>query len=52
MNILTESNREALNKFATEDPLEVYKQYGIIQNPKVKVGYDRDWACALLNTLA
>lgn len=42
LNILSESNREALNTIPAEDPLEVYKQYGVVQNPKVRVRYIRN----------
>lgn len=38
LQILTNCNREIAAKYASEDPLEAWKQYGTIQNPNVKVG--------------
>jgi DNA polymerase delta subunit 3 len=36
-DLLKNSNAEVAKTLPTEDPLEVYKHYGIIQNPNVKV---------------
>ena len=36
MHVLTECNRKVGAEYASEDPLEAWKQYGTIQNPNVK----------------
>ena len=36
VQVLTECNRKVGTEYASEDPLEVWKQYGTIQNPHVK----------------
>lgn len=39
LEVLTECNRKVAADFASEDPLEVWRQYGTIQNTNVKVGF-------------
>ena len=36
LNSLTERNRKIATEYASEDPLQAWKQYGTIQNPNVK----------------
>jgi DNA polymerase delta subunit 3 len=36
LHVLTECNRKVGAEYASEDPLEAWKQYGTIQNPNVK----------------
>jgi len=36
LQLLTECNRKIAARYASEDPLQATKQYGTIQNPKVK----------------
>lgn len=36
VQVLTECNRKVAADYASEDPLEAWKQYGTIQNPNVK----------------
>jgi DNA polymerase delta subunit 3 len=36
VRVLTECNRKVGVEYASEDPLEAWKQYGMIQNPNVK----------------
>lgn len=36
IHVLTECNRKVAASYATEDPLQAWKQYGTIQNPNVK----------------
>lgn len=36
LNVLSDCTREMLAQYATEDPLQAWKQYGVIQNPEVR----------------
>jgi DNA polymerase delta subunit 3 len=39
LNVLLEVGREIVSSFGDEDPLELGKQWGMIQNEQVKVFY-------------